>query len=97
MADSSIKEVVSAVQHVADIMVEISTATSEQGKGISYINESIVQIDSITQQNMALVQQAVAAANELELQAQRLKESVAYFNTDGAGHSRDTLTISHTA
>ncbi|MEI7255059.1 methyl-accepting chemotaxis protein [Dickeya dadantii] len=97
VADSNIQEVVSAVQHVADIMVEISTATSEQGKGISYINESIVQIDSITQQNTALVQQAVAAANELEAQAQRLKESVAYFNTDSASHSHGTLTISHSA
>ncbi|WP_407273101.1 methyl-accepting chemotaxis protein [Dickeya ananatis] len=94
MADSSIKDVISAVQHVADIVSEIATATSEQGKGISYINESIVQIDSITQQNTALAQRAVAAANELEIQAQRLKTSVAYFNTDGVDHGRGALAIS---
>ncbi|MGM3161276.1 methyl-accepting chemotaxis protein [Dickeya undicola] len=93
MADSSIKDVLDAVQHVADIVSEIATATSEQGKGISYINESIVQIDSITQQNTALAKRAVAAVNELELQAQRLKASVAYFNTDSAGYRHDVLAI----
>ncbi|WP_226052544.1 methyl-accepting chemotaxis protein [Dickeya chrysanthemi] len=96
MADSSIKDLLDAVQHVADIVSEIATATSEQGKGISYINESIVQIDSITQQNTALAKRAVAAVNELELQAQRLKASVAYFNTDGAGYRHDVLAIGRT-
>ncbi|MGM3174944.1 methyl-accepting chemotaxis protein [Dickeya lacustris] len=89
VADSNINDVVSAVERVAALMAEISTATSEQSKGIGLINESVIQIDAITQQNTALVQQAVAVAQALEIQAQRLTGSVAYFTTDA--QSRNAL------
>ncbi|SLM63949.1 MULTISPECIES: methyl-accepting chemotaxis protein [Dickeya] len=82
VADNNMNDVVSAVQRVAALMAEISTATAEQSKGIGLINESVIQIDAITQQNTALVQQAVAVAQALETQAQRLTASVAYFNTE---------------
>ncbi|WP_192457302.1 methyl-accepting chemotaxis protein [Musicola keenii] len=96
-AGSSMADVVGAVQRVAEIMAEISTATEEQSKGITLINQAIVQIDSVTQQNTALVQRTVASANELEVQSQRLKESVAYFNTEGNGRQDDARTVSPVA
>lgn len=77
----NIDEMIEAVQRVSDIMSQISVATDEQSIGISQVNESIVQIDSVTHQNTQLVQQAVAAANALEKQTRRLTQTVAFFTT----------------
>ncbi len=81
IAGNSIDEMIVAVKRVSDIMSEISVATDEQSKGISHVNEAIVQIDAVTQQNTVLVQQAVSAASALEEQTRRLTETVAFFNT----------------
>lgn len=81
IAGSNIDEMIEAVQRVSDIMSQISVATDEQSIGISQVNESIVQIDSVTHQNTQLVQQAVVAANALEEQTRRLTQTVAFFNT----------------
>ena len=68
LAGENIDEMITAVQRVSDIMSQISIATDEQSKGISHVNEAIVQIDSVTHQNSELVRQAVSAANALEEQ-----------------------------
>lgn len=81
IAGENIDDMIAAVQRVSDIMSQISIATDEQSKGISHVNEAIVQIDSVTHQNSVLVQQAVSAANALEEQTRRLTETVAFFNT----------------
>jgi methyl-accepting chemotaxis protein len=81
IAGNHIDEMIEAVQRVSDIMSQISVATDEQSIGISQVNESIVQIDSVTHQNSQLVQHAVAAANALEAQTRRLTQTVAFFNT----------------
>ncbi|UXY11783.1 methyl-accepting chemotaxis protein [Kosakonia sp. ML.JS2a] len=81
IAGNSIDEMIVAVKRVSDIMSEISVATDEQSKGVSHVNEAIVQIDAVTQQNTVLVQQAVSAASALEEQTRRLTETVAFFNT----------------
>lgn len=81
LAGENIDDMIAAVQRVSDIMSQISIATDEQSKGISHVNEAIVQIDSVTHQNSVLVQQAVSAANALEEQTRRLTETVAFFNT----------------
>ena len=81
IAGSSIDDMIVAVRRVSDIMSEISVATEEQSKGISHVNEAIVQIDAVTQQNTALVQHAVSAASALEEQTRRLTQTVAFFNT----------------
>lgn len=81
IAGSNIDDMIAAVHRVADIMSEISVATDEQSKGISHVNEAIVQIDSVTNQNSVLVQQAVVAASALAEQTRRLTETVAFFDT----------------
>jgi methyl-accepting chemotaxis protein len=81
MAGSNIDDMIEAVQHVSDIMSQISVATDEQSQGISHVNEAVVQIDAVTHQNSVLIQQAVVAASALEEQTRRLTETVAFFNT----------------
>jgi len=81
MAGSNIDDMITAVQHVSDIVSQISVATDEQSKGISDVNEAVVQIDAVTHRNSVLVQQAVVAASTLEEQTRRLTETVAFFNT----------------
>ncbi|MFS2225087.1 methyl-accepting chemotaxis protein [Pantoea sp. B65] len=81
IAGSNINDMIEAVHSVSDIMSQISVATEEQSKGISHVNEAIVQIDAVTHQNSVLVQQAVEAASALEDQTRRLTETVAFFNT----------------
>ncbi|HBO79760.1 MAG TPA: hypothetical protein DD502_16600, partial [Cupriavidus sp.] len=66
-------------KRVTDIMGEISAASVEQSAGIEQVNQAVTQMDTVTQQNAALVEQAAAAAGSLEEQAQRLKEAVATF------------------
>ncbi len=67
------------VKRVTDIMGEISAASAEQSAGIEQVNLAVTQMDTVTQQNAALVEQAAAAAGSLEEQAQRLKEAVSTF------------------
>jgi len=64
---------------VTDIMGEISAASEEQSSGIDQVNRAVSQMDEVTQQNAALVEEAAAAAGSLQEQAQRLAEAVAVF------------------
>ncbi|MEC9482057.1 MAG: methyl-accepting chemotaxis protein, partial [Halomonas sp.] len=76
-AGTTMRDVVAAVRRVTDIMDEISAASQEQSDGIEQVNTAITQMDEVTQQNAALVQQAAAAAASLEEQASRLERAVA--------------------
>ncbi|WP_144146911.1 methyl-accepting chemotaxis protein [Paraburkholderia sp. BCC1884] len=67
------------VKRVADIMGEISAASSEQSSGIEQVARAVAEMDLVTQQNAALVEQATAATQSLEQQARQLKETVAVF------------------
>ena len=78
-AGSTMTEIVDSVRRVSDIMNEISTASHEQTVGIEQINEAITQMDTVTQQNAALVEEAAAAAAALQEQAQVLQEAVSVF------------------
>ncbi|WAL84621.1 methyl-accepting chemotaxis protein [Pandoraea sp. XJJ-1] len=83
-AGRTMAEIVQAVQRVTDIMGEISAASSEQSGGIEQVNTAVMQMDQVTQQNAALVEQATAAAGSLEDQARYLRDAVAVFRlTDG--------------
>jgi methyl-accepting chemotaxis protein len=64
--------VVASVRRVTDIMGEITSASSEQSIGIDQVNTAITQMDEVTQQNAALVEQAAAAAGSMQEQAARL-------------------------
>ncbi|MGF6755155.1 methyl-accepting chemotaxis protein [Paraburkholderia sp. GAS334] len=78
-AGQTMDEVVKAVKRVTDIMGEISAASAEQSSGIEEINLAVTQMDSGTQQNAALVEQATAAARSLDDQARALKGMVGKF------------------
>ncbi|RFU46577.1 methyl-accepting chemotaxis protein [Paraburkholderia sp. DHOC27] len=78
-AGQTMDEVVKAVKRVTDIIGEISAASAEQSSGIEEINLAVTQMDSGTQQNAALVEQATAAARSLDDQAKGLKVMVARF------------------
>jgi methyl-accepting chemotaxis protein len=67
---------------VADILAEITAASQEQSAGIEQINQAITQMDDVTQQNAALVEQAAAASQAMQDQAGRLAEAVAVFRLD---------------
>ena len=82
-AGSTMEEVVSSVQRVADIVADISAASHEQSAGIGNENQAIIQMDQVTQQNAALVEQAAAAAGSLQDQARALAQEVSVFRLDG--------------
>ncbi len=81
-ADSTMQEVLSHVQRVSDLMSEISAASAEQTTGIEQVNEAVTQMDQVTQQNAALVEEAAAAAGSLEDQSRHLRETVGRFKLD---------------
>lgn len=78
-AGQTMKEIVDAVTNVTDIMGEIASASDEQSRGIGQVGQAIAEMDSVTQQNAALVQEATAAAASLEEQAALLTRAVAVF------------------
>ncbi|CAB3652764.1 methyl-accepting chemotaxis protein [Paraburkholderia sp. SIMBA_055] len=86
-AGQTMSEVVRSVQQVTDIMGEIASASSEQTKGIEQVNVAVTQMDEVTQQNAALVEQATAAAQAMADQAESLRSAVSVFQVDAAGHS----------
>jgi methyl-accepting chemotaxis protein-1 (serine sensor receptor) len=83
-AGSTIDEVVQSVRRVTDIMAEITAASMEQSAGVEQVNQAIVQMDQVTQQNAALVEEAAAAAASMEEQARSLTTTVAVFRVKGA-------------
>lgn len=86
-AGATMRDVVSSVRRVTDIMDEISAASQEQSSGIEQVNQAVVQMDEVTQQNAALVQEASSAASSLEEQAARLESVVASFRlAEGETH-----------
>jgi methyl-accepting chemotaxis protein-2 (aspartate sensor receptor) len=78
-AGTTMREVVDSVRRVTDIMAEISSASEEQRAGIGQVHEAIAQMDQVTQQNAALVEEAAAAAHALQDQAADLEQVVRVF------------------
>src|SRR5450830_667365 len=84
-AGKTMKEIVTSVKHVANIMSEITAAGQEQSTGIEEVNRAITQMDEMTQQNAALVEQAAAAAESMEEQAANLAHAVSAFKLGTQG------------
>ncbi|MEM5434826.1 methyl-accepting chemotaxis protein [Paraburkholderia diazotrophica] len=93
---STMTEIVDAIARVSAIMSEIAEAANEQSTGIDQVNVAVAQMDEVTQQNAALVEQAAAAASSLEEQARHLTEAVSVFRTDGARASSPRAVAHHT-
>jgi len=85
---------VSEIQQVGSIIEEITSATHLQSTGLSQASHSVMEIDQMTQQNAALVEQSAAAAASLSDQAHRLSEVVNQFRTDERGTHKHTLLLS---
>ncbi|RXZ32362.1 methyl-accepting chemotaxis protein [Oxalobacteraceae bacterium CAVE-383] len=81
-AGATMQEVVDSVKRVSDIMTEIEAAGSEQSAGIEQINQAVLQMDHVTQQNAALVEESAAAAESLQHQAAALLQVVSVFQLD---------------
>ncbi|HUX90541.1 MAG TPA: methyl-accepting chemotaxis protein [Gallionellaceae bacterium] len=95
-ARKTIEDVVAAVQQVTNIMGEITAASVEQSSGIEQINQAVMQMDDVTQQNAALVEEAAAAAEALQMQGQLLVQSMGVFRLSGThqvatAHSDQTV------
>ena len=83
-AGNTMTEIVASVQRVTDVIGEITAAASEQSDGIAQVNGAVNQLDQMTQQNAALVEQSTAAAESLKDQAHRLSDTVSVFKIRGA-------------
>jgi hypothetical protein len=85
-AGTTMQEVVSSIRRVTDIMGEISAASNEQSLGVGQVGEAVSQMDQVTQQNAALVEEMAAAASSLKSQAQELVQTVAVFKLGANDH-----------
>lgn len=91
-AGETMGEIVSAVTRVTDIMGEIASASDEQSKGIDQVGQAITEMDRVTQQNSALVEESASAAVALEEQVRILNQAVAVFrlSDDSGTYNRGT-------
>jgi methyl-accepting chemotaxis protein len=85
-AGSTMQEIVDGIQRVSNVVSEITTASHEQKTGIDQIHQAITQMDEVTQQNAALVEQAAAASGSLHEQADNLTRLVNVFRLAGSSH-----------
>ena len=84
-AGQSMQDIVSSVRRVSDLIGEITASSLEQRDGIGQVNQAVANLDQMTQQNAALVEEASAAAASMSDQAQRLAQVVSVFNVGSSG------------
>ena len=89
-AGRTMGEIVSSVQRVTDLIGEITASSTEQREGIGHVNQAVANLDQMTQQNAALVEESAAAASALHDQAQRLAQVVSVFNVGSANTNMGT-------
>jgi len=90
-AGATMAEIVLSVEKVTGIMSAISAASAEQEHGIEQVNAAIGEMDGVTQQNAALVEEAAAAADAMQDQARELAQLVGSFKIDGGGWSKQRV------
>jgi PAS domain S-box-containing protein len=86
-AGSSLGEIVSSIKQVADIIADITSASREQATGVEEINKAVAQMDEMTQQNSALVEENAAACRMLQEQAQSMQQRMSMFVLDGSART----------
>jgi methyl-accepting chemotaxis protein len=84
-AGRTMQEIVGSVQGVNDMIGEITSAATQQLEGIDRVNAAVGELDHMTQQNSALVQQSAAAAEALKSQANKLSDMVGVFHIEAQG------------
>ena len=90
---ATMDKAIQAIGRVSDIVGEISAASEEQSKGIHQVHQAITQIDEVTQQNAALVEEAAAAAQSLQEQAAKMKSDVMFFRIGAEASSGQQATF----
>ena len=88
-AGTSLNEILASIKQVAEIVAEIASASQEQSTGIDQINKALGQMDEVTQQNSALVEENAASAKTLEHQSDVMNQKVAFFRfaAQAEGHA----------
>jgi methyl-accepting chemotaxis protein len=94
-AGETMREIVASVQRVSDMIGEISRASTEQSEGIGQVNMAVAELDQMTQQNAALVEQSAAAAESLREQALRLAQVVSAFRLSGSAAAGGSVLALH--
>ncbi len=85
----ALAEIVGSVKMVSDIVAEIAAASQEQSSGIDQVNSAVMQMDEVTQQNAALVEEAAAASRAMQEQGHELLQQVAFFRIEEVAGQRD--------
>ena len=93
-AGQTMAEIVASIRRVSDIVAEISSASVEQSTGVSQVGEAVSQMDQVTQQNSALVEESAAAAGSLQQQADQLVKAVAVFRLDPNARHQQAVSAS---
>ncbi|MFN9726994.1 methyl-accepting chemotaxis protein [Acidovorax sp.] len=96
-AGASMQEIVAQVKRVASLIEEISGTATEQTRGIDQINQAITELDSVTQQNAALVEEAAAAADSLNREASRMVQVVSVFKLQAGDETADPASARYAA
>jgi len=96
-AGGAMNEIVASVRRVSDIIGEITAAAAEQSDGIGQVNGAVNNLDQMTQQNAALVEESAAAAESLKEQAQRLQVAVSVFRLDPSVQAETKAVIARAA
>ncbi|MGE0565716.1 MAG: methyl-accepting chemotaxis protein [Pseudolabrys sp.] len=96
-AGESLNEIVTSIRSVADVVADIANASAEQSGGIEHVNKALTQMDDVTQQNSALVEENAATAKTLEAQARTMNERVAVFRLDNTEASVVPAAVKATA
>ena len=86
----TLNDIVTAVKKVSDIVAEIALASQEQSAGIEQVNKAVVQMDEMTQQNAALVEEAAAASESVDTQARSLQQLMAFFTLEEGTKAPDS-------
>jgi methyl-accepting chemotaxis protein len=93
----TLDQIVSSVKKVSDIVAEIAAASREQSIGIEQVNKAVTQMDEMTQQNAALVEQATAASHAMAEQARTLNDSMNRYQVDNSGSHQSSSSSSDSA
>jgi methyl-accepting chemotaxis protein len=88
-AGQTLKEIVTSIKKVSDIVAEMAAAAREQATGIEQVNKAILQMDQVTQQNAALVEQTAAASHSMGDQAQELQRLMGFFKLEAGAVPAD--------
>lgn len=86
---ATLSEIVASVKEMSGIVAQIAAATEEQSAGIDQVTRAVTQMDSVTQRNAALVEEAAAASKAIEHQAQALAQQISFFRTEARHRSAE--------